>query len=196
MMKTVAGPLAYLALILLAGCGGADDSGSNAAGPDSADNLTAAVADPEPAEANGAGPAPAEERVFTLAADGIEPGIRFGMKQSDAIAAAAAAFGPAGKTEHVDECGEGPMDFTSFGGLQLGFQEGKLVGWSLSEPKPALRTRSGLAIGSPRSALGGLEIDEESTLGPEFDDKGVGGILDEKGETVLALWAGYPCQFR
>lgn len=195
-MRSATRFLAYCALIVLAGCGATDDAGSNAVGLTSADNRTAAVADAEPAAQNGTGPAPAEERVFTLAADGIEPGIRFGMKQPDAIAAAAAAFGPAGKTEHNDECGEGPMDFTSFGGLQLGFQEGKLVGWSLSEAKPALRTKSGLAIGSPRSALGGLEIDEESTLGPEFDEKGVGGILDEKGEKVLALWAGYPCQFR
>lgn len=88
------------------------------------------------------------------------------------------------------------MDFVSFGGLQLGFQDGKLAGWSLSGTEPALRTKSGLTIGSPRSALGGLALDEESTLGPEFDADGVGGLLDENGTKVIALWAGLPCQFR
>ena len=188
--------LALFALISLAGCGDTGAAGSNTEGQNSSERTPAAEAKAPPAAAEGAKPAPAVERAYTLDADGIEPGLRFGMKQSDALAAAAAAFGPGGKPEHNDECGEGPMDFTSFGGLQLGFQEGKLVGWSLSETKPALRTKSGLTIGSPRSALGGLEIDEDSSLGPEFDDKGVGGLLDEKGEKVMALWAGYPCQFR
>ncbi|HEY5721082.1 MAG TPA: hypothetical protein VIT45_02045 [Allosphingosinicella sp.] len=193
-MMTAARSSAYFALLFLIGCGGADDAGSNASA--SADNGSAVEASSAAAESAPAAPAPAAEQVHILAADGIEPGLRFGMKQADAIAAAAAAFGPAGKTEHNDECGEGPMDFVSFGGLQLGFQEGKLAGWSLDGTKPALRTASGLAIGSPRSALGSLEIDEESTLGPEFDEKGVGGLLDEKGEKVLTLWAGFPCQFR
>jgi len=133
---------------------------------------------------------------YTLAANGLEPGIAFGMKQADAVAAAAAAFGAPGKPEHNDECGEGPMDFVGFQGLHLSFQEGKLVGWSLNEAVPALKTKGGLAVGSPRSALGTLEIDEESTLGPEFDAGGVGGVLDEQGAKVLALWAGYICQFR
>ena len=195
-MTSAVRPSAYLALIFLVGCGGADDSGSNTMGQTPVDNRAVASAVPAPGEEETARPAPAEARAYTLAANGIEPGIAFGMKQADAVAAATAAFGPAGKTEHNDECGEGPMDFTSFGGLQLAFQEGRLAGWSLSETTPALRTKSGLTIGSPRSALGKLEIDEESSLGPEFDSSGVGGILDEKGEKVLALWAGDTCQFR
>jgi hypothetical protein len=179
-------------MLILAGC-----DGRGASGPD---NQAAAAANQvsASAEAEGAAPAPAPaaERLYLLAADGIEPGIRFGMKQGDAVAAATAAFGPGGKAEHNDECGEGPMDFVSFGGLQLGFQDGKLAGWSLGGTEPALRTKGGVTIGSPRSALGGLALDEESTLGPEFDADGVGGILDENGAKVVALWAGYPCQFR
>jgi hypothetical protein len=88
------------------------------------------------------------------------------------------------------------MDFVSFRGLQLGFQEGRLVGWSLSEAQPALRSARGLAIGAPRSALGGAEVDEESSLGPEFEVDGVGGILDQHGARIEALWAGMTCQFR
>ena len=191
-MNGTARSLIVSGMLCLAGCGGAETNASEQASPD----RPAAAAEAKPAKAESAKAEPAEAIVHMLAADGIEPVLRFGMKQSEALAAAAAAFGEGGKIEHNDECGEGPMDFVSFDGLQLGFQEGKLAGWSLSGEKPALRTRSGLAIGSPRSALGSLEIDEESTLGPEFDENGVGGILDEKGEKVLALWAGYPCQFR
>jgi hypothetical protein len=171
-----------LALALAACGGGRDEAASNAA-------------DSEPA-ANAATEAPAPVPTYTLGANGLEPGLAFGMKQEDAIKAATAAFGPGGKIEHNDECGEGPMDFVSFGGLSLGFQEGKLAGWSLYETEPALRTKNGLTVGAPRSALGDLEIDEESSLGPEFDSGGIGGTLDEKGEKVEALWAGLPCQFR
>lgn len=177
------------AALLVAACGAPADPAANEAAPNVADNRS------EPAAAAAPTAAPAAT-AYRLHADGIEPGLTFGMKQADAIAAAQAAFGPAGKLEHNDECGEGPMDFVSFGGLQLGFQEGKLAGWSLSEAVPGLRTKSGLAIGAPRASLAGLEIDRDSTLGPEFDADGVGGLLDEKESRIVALWAGYPCQFR
>lgn len=178
------------AMLVLAGCDGGQDAAPDNQAIAAANQVSAS------SEAEAPTPAPAPEPRLVLAAGGIEPGLTFGMTQADALAAATAAFGPGGKVEHNDECGEGPMDFVSFGGLQLGFQEGKLAGWSLSEAKPALRTKGGLTIGSPRSALGGLELDEESTLGPEFDAGGVGGILDENGAKVIALWAGLPCQFR
>jgi hypothetical protein len=41
-----------------------------------------------------------------------------------------------------------------------------------------------------------VDIDEGSSLGPEFDADGVGGVLDENGAKVVALWAGDTCQFR
>jgi hypothetical protein len=88
------------------------------------------------------------------------------------------------------------MDFVGFGDLQLGFQEGRLAGWSISGPQPALRTAGGLFVGAPRSALGDAEIDAESTLGPEFLVEEVGGLLDETGARIEALWAGAVCQFR
>ena len=185
-------PLTCFALLCLAACGATEGPAANASA--SSENGAAAADDPAATEAVAAKPVSTPAPV--LAADGIEPNIRFGMKREEAVAAAAAAFGTPGKPQHNDECGEGPMDFVPFGGLQLAFQDGKLAGWALSDSKPALRTKSGLTVGSPRSALGGLEIDEESSLGPEFEDKGVGGVLDEKGETVIALWAGDTCQFR
>ena len=140
-------------------------------------------------------PAPASHP-DTLTAKGIAPGLTFGMKQADALAVAQAAFGASTGKEHNDECGGGPLDLVSFHDLQLSFDGGRLAGWSLSGPVPALRAKSGLAIGAPRSVLGGAQVDEEGSLGPEFEVSGVGGILDEKGAKVEALWAGLVCQFR
>ena len=181
------------AVLILVACGGPDDTAGNKASAAAAPN--AKVARP-----SGTGAAPARPEggalVRTLTGNGLDPGLPFGMPRVDAVAAATAAFGEPTGTEHNDECGEGPMDFVSFGGLQLGFQDGRLAGWSLSESHPSLRTAEGLAIGAPRSVLGEARIDEESTLGPEFDVNGVGGLLDENGRTVIALWAGLTCQFR
>ena len=133
---------------------------------------------------------------YILAGNGLAPNLTFGTARAEAVDAARAAFGTPTGQEHNDECGEGPMDFVRFGGLHLSFQEGRLVGWSLSGSQPALRTAAGLAIGAPRSVLGGAEIDTESTLGPEFSVNDVGGILDESGSRIEALWAGSVCQFR
>src|SRR5688500_4531326 len=112
----------YLAL---AGCGDGQQDGAANAAAEAANAAAPGTAESEPAAAAEA----PSRRSYTLAANGIEPGLTFGMKQADALAAARAAFGPGGKAEHNDECGEGPMDFVSFRGLQLGFQDGKLAGW-------------------------------------------------------------------
>lgn len=138
----------------------------------------------------------AAPRMETLTAKGISPGLTFGMARAGALAAARAAFGsPTGK-DHVNECGEGALDFVSFHDLQLAFDDGGFAGWSLGGATPALRTAGGLAIGAPRRALGGARVDEEGSLGPEFEVNGVGGILDSKGARVEALWAGVTCQLR
>jgi hypothetical protein len=188
-VKTRAAILAISLAVAASACdreGGSERTAS--AAPDTA--IAAAAKDAErPVRA----PAPAKS--YVLSGNGLLPGLTFGTAQSDAIAAATAAFGKASPLEHNDECGEGPMDFVSFGDLQLGFQEGKLAGWSMDGSKPALRTAGGLAVGAPRSALGNVAL-VDSSLGQEFYLGAVGGILSEDGETIAALWAGYPCQFR
>jgi hypothetical protein len=146
-------------------------------------------------EAKAAQPETPSAPAYTLAGNGLSPGLTFGMAQAEAIAAATKAFGAPGKPEHNDECGEGPMDFVSFHDLQLGFQEGKLAGWTLSGTTPALKTAGGITFGTPRKSLGKIEIDEQSSLGPEFSVDDVGGVLGE-GDKVVSLWAGQPCQFR
>jgi hypothetical protein len=133
--------------------------------------------------------------VYTLTGEGLEPGLRFGMPRAEVLAVAARRFGEP-RLERNDECGEGPMDFATIRGLTLSFQEGRFVGWSLAEKLPDLGTRGGVGIRSPKSMLRGARIDRESTLGPEFDLDGVGGLLDSKEREVIALWAGSTCQFR
>ena len=180
------------ALLGAAACGSEDKAPENAAAAPAA-NVAAETPSSASASANAASPA---ARRYVLTGRGLEPGLTFGITRERAVAAATAAFGPPTRSGHNDECGEGPMDLVSFDGLQLGFQEGRLAGWSLSEAQPRLRTAGGIGIGSPRSALGGAEVDEGSSLGPEFAVDEVGGILDRSGARVEALWAGLPCQFR
>jgi hypothetical protein len=131
-----------------------------------------------------------------LAGNGLAPGILFGMPQQQAEVAATAAFGAPTEKGGNDECGAGPMYFIDFHDLQLGFQQGRLVGWVLDGNQPVLRTDGGLAVGTPRSALAGIEIDEQSSLGPEFNVDGVGGILNETGTRIDLLYAGVTCFFR
>jgi hypothetical protein len=186
--------------LVAASCGsGEEKTAGNASAVPGAPSNEAAPAGSDSGPANAAAEVPPKEAAasvrYALAPDGLAPGLTFGMKQDDVVAAATAAFGKGARQEHNEECGEGPMDFVSFADLQLGFQEGKFAGWSLSGAKPALQTAGGLTIGMPREALGKTPIDEESSIGPEFDVSGVGGFLDEQGK-VMALWAGYPCQFR
>ena len=185
-----------IAAAVLAGCGAEGDRAESAvASPEAAAGNAAA-----PPAADAAAGAPDDQRdaarLYTLAGDGLGPGLAFGMAQDEAVAAAMQAFGAPTGRGHNDECGEGPMDFVSFGDLQLAFQDDRLAGWSLSGASPPLRTAGGLTVASPRETLGEAEIDEESTLGPEFEVDGVGGILDQQGRSVEALWAGSTCQFR
>ncbi|TFI59488.1 hypothetical protein E2493_04670 [Sphingomonas parva] len=190
MMATVAAALA------VAACGSGRDTPSSDTAANGASPAAAAAVTPQPASNAAAAAAPDAAPVpYTLAANGLAPGLTFGMPQADVVRAATAVFGTPERREHNDACGEGPMDFVQFGNLQLGFQEGRFAGWSLGGSKPVLHTAGGLTVGAPRSALGDTPVDEESSIGPEFDVGGVGGFLDEQ-DKVMALWAGSPCQFR
>jgi hypothetical protein len=183
-------PSIVVALSLLAACGSGNKAGSPPA------NAGAHVAPPVSNEAvqSAVAPPPAAS-TFTLAANGLEPDLRFSMPRAAAIAIASRAFGAPTGSEHNDDCGEGPMDFTKFHGLWLGFQNGRLVGWLIDQTQPALHTAGGLAVGAPRRALGNAQVDEESGVGPEFEVNGIGGVLDEHGTWIASRWPGQTCQF-
>src|SRR5687768_3326343 len=86
------------ATLVLAGCDGRGET--------EADNQAVAATNQVSAPMAAGAATPAAKPSQVLAADGIAPGLRFGMKQAEAVAAATAAFGPGGKPEHNAECGE------------------------------------------------------------------------------------------
>jgi hypothetical protein len=181
-------------LLLVAACGdGAEPSTSNTAGPEAAMPNSVVAANQAAAATAPAASAPVS---YQLGGNGLDPGLTFGLAEEQAIGAATAAFGAPTSRDHNDDCGEGPMDFVAYGDFQLGFQDGKLAGWSLDGPRPSLRSKSGLAIGAPRSVLGKAVIDRSSTLGPEFLVEGISGLLTKKEDKVESLWAGLACNFR
>ena len=191
-MRKESAVLASVGLVL-AGCGDGDEAPAapaNAAAPPAAN--AAAAAENVVAETNAATSA---VPTYSLAGNGLLPGLTFGMSREAAVAAARAAFGAPTGEQHAEECGGGPMDLVSFRDLQLVIEDGRFTGWMLGGAQPALRSADGLAIGAPRSVLGNAEIDEESGLGPEFSVNDVGGLLDHTGSRIEALWAGSVCQF-
>lgn len=108
---------------------------------------------------------------------------------------ALAALGPPRRLSN-DECPAGPLSFMDWdSGLQLTFQEGKLVGWWAEEKARGIATAAGLRPGSPRAAIGGAKV-EETSVGKVFTIDEINGLLDEDQATrVTALWAGVACIF-
>jgi hypothetical protein len=176
-------------------------------------NSVSAVTGAAAADANGSvSDAEAAEVDLRLASGGLlatqtssTPGrtLAFGMPREEAVGAVASILGPATGEGSNEECGAGPMQFTSFGTLSLNFQQGAFVGWSLRGPPrtPALRSAAGLGIGTPRDQImgegqGPLQVSETS-LGTQFDAAGILGLLSgpEPDATVTSIWAGTNCIF-
>ena len=143
---------------------------------------------------------------LVLAAGGLElPGAKggaalpFGAPAATALAFVGKALG-GGATERGrnEECGGGALDYATWKGrITLLFEDGRFAGW---DDKGALKTASGIGLGSRRSelrALPGLKV-ETSTLGVEFRAGALGGILSSPGPDakVTAFWAGITCVFR
>ena len=132
--------------------------------------------------------------------------LRFGMKQSEVMAAL--AFEGVADRGLLEECGAGPLDVASWpNGLAVYFQDGKWLGWA-SGPRPdgnkklaAAMTTEGMGPGSYREELereyGPIKV-AESTLGAEFEAGGMFGIFDSDlpGAMVTNMWAGVSCNMR
>lgn len=117
----------------------------------------------------------------------------------------AKALGEPQARDSNDECGAGPMEFTTFtGGLTLNFQNGNLVGWFIQKGDGAvdITTAEGIGLGSAMTAVEAVysvEMMEDSTLGSEFfTDEQIGGFLGKSdGNRVIeSLYAGTNCFFR
>lgn len=126
--------------------------------------------------------------------------IPFGTPTAATLEAVAKAVGrgPSRRGSN-EECGGGAQTFAGWDEiLTLWFsEEGGFVGW---DSDGELATAEGVAVGSPRSALDGLEGVEiaQSTLGTEFTASDISGLLasDASDAKVKALWSGSTCVFR
>lgn len=156
---------------------------------------------------------PASPVVMALDGEGIqlvipESGstrlVPFGAEAGRAISSVSAALGPARATGSNEECGAGPLDYSSWrGGLTVYSGNGQFVGWFAGpsedgSEKPS--TLAGIATGTSRSRLESVYTPEfrETSLGLEFSAADIYGVVsgDGVGAEVAALWAGTVCNFR
>lgn len=191
---------------LLAGCSGRDAPADNGD-----DRIPEA---PPVAEGKFDGPDAATTSVMLdagglrfTAKDGATTLLAFGVPRADAEKALKRVTGEADDDSRNEECGAGPMDFTRFDAITLNFQDGKFVGWFLSDEPGAnhFRTAEGIVVGNTRAQAAkaaSLVMAADSTLGEEFSigtgDPSIGGIFAAPGDAakVDALFAGTNCFFR
>lgn len=131
--------------------------------------------------------------------------IAFGTPRALIEKAAAAALGSEGKRSALEECGAGPMQFTTYTGLKLNFQDDKFLGWT-AEDDAKLTTMDGIGPGTKRSKLEAaraVTMTPDSTLGAEFslgvpEQGSIGGFFggSDKPARVASLYAGLTCFFR
>ncbi|MEZ5682198.1 MAG: hypothetical protein R3E14_12995 [Erythrobacter sp.] len=132
-------------------------------------------------------------------AKGATP-LRFGVSRAEADAVAARAFGAKGEESSNAECGAGPMDFSTFGPLQVAYLDGKLAGWFLREGEGVVTSdgiRPGITLEALKEERQLRQID--STLPGEFayttaDYGTIRGFAE--GGKITALQAGVSCFFR
>ena len=146
-----------------------------------------------------------DDTVLVVDANGAgavgQPVKRFGTAREEVDSALSQAFGSEPELGENGECGAGPMQFSSYGPLQLAFQDEKFVGWNLREGTD-VATSDGVQPGTTPLALLKEERqvrDIDSTLTGEFEytsaDYGTIGGFSEDGK-ISSLHAGMNCFFR
>jgi hypothetical protein len=193
-----------LAAVLLGGCGSEEPSADAARGaaPDSAPVASATA----PASVDMARPAGANPTVV-LTPDGLQvtggaaPGrIAFGAPQARVLAEAGAVLGAPRDGSIQEECPAGPLYQTTFGALQLVFQDSAFVGWA-TQPDSPLRTAEGIGPGSTlaqvRAAYPAATVDQTS-LGTEFSLDALYGVFTDStaSSELEIMFGGINCIFR
>ena len=187
-----------LALCLaLAACGsGGDDTPA----PEATETIDpAAMVDPDSKVQELA------ETLLVVDANGVgakgAPVFRFGTARAEVDAGLAKAFGTEGEKGENTECGAGPMQSSTYGPLQVLYQDGKLAGWFL-RAGDQVATSDGVQPGTTPFAMlkNERQVREiDSTLPGEFQytsaDYGTIGGITEDG-IVTSLNAGMTCFFR
>lgn len=126
--------------------------------------------------------------------------LAFGERRAKVIEVLTDALGRPTATGRNAECPSGPVDWVSFGSLDLHFERGRFVGWVIDEAGgPELESYHGLAFGAPREALDegdmDVEVVPESSLGTELSVNGIGVLMSGPGKSdrVTNLFAGTTC---
>jgi hypothetical protein len=135
-----------------------------------------------------------------VGAKGAEP-FRFGSERDEVDAGLTGAYGTAPEIGENAECGAGPMQFSTYGPLQVAYQNDRFTGWLL-RAGDGVTSVDGIRPGvTTLSALKGeravREID--STLPGEFEytSADFGTIRGfSEGDTITALQAGLGCVYR
>ena len=196
-----------LALLILAGCSGGDDSADTKAGNNSQSAEAQAPAAPPPPAA----PQPAAKPLLTLTEKGlalVDPATRasrpiaFGIAEAEAVRRVSELLGEPYERGKNDECPGGPLTHATWRKqITLYFNEGKFAGWTLEPEAPAdLTTEKGIGLRSRRIDLDrayDLNVDEDGSLGVEFGAGEFYGTLTgpEPDAHVESLWAGAGCIF-
>ncbi len=169
---------------------------------------TTACSRPSDTAVNSAGNSNATDLEVNLAEGGLSTGQRglhhlniltFGLPRDRVIADISAALGRPTATGRNAECPSGPVDYASFGALDLHFEEGRFVGWVIDEAGgPEIESYQGLTFGQLRSELGGdseVTVDADSTLGTELSVDGIGVLMSGPGQSarVTNLFSGTTC---
>ena len=183
--------------LALAGCGGSADDTPQPEATETIDPAAMVDRDSKVQEF--------PDTVLVVDSNGVgaqgSPTLRFGTARSEVDSALAAAFGSRGETSENAECGAGPMQFSTYGPLQVAYQDDKLVGWFL-RAGDEVATSDGVQPGTTPLAMLKAERqlrEIDSTLPGEFQytsaDYGTIGGFAEDG-VVTSLNAGMTCFFR
>lgn len=149
----------------------------------------------------------ATDSTLALAADGLSvvempsgkaKSIKFGIPRARAELMIGTVQGERLDNGSSSECAAGTVDYTSYkDDLQLTFQDGKFVGWTINSAESPLRTAKGIGIGSTRQELDAAYkiIVEDSSLGWLWGAGDLVGTLDIDGidGLVTNIWAGTVC---
>ena len=201
--------IALLPLVAALAATGACARSSDAANAQAGGNTTSVGAKPvEQPASKRAGDAMAAAQSVELIGNGLTTGSRglhhsniveFGQPRATVIASIAAALGKPTATGSNADCPSGPVDYASFGPLDLHFEDDRFAGWVIDEAGgPEIESRNGLSFGDRRSELDGdakVETVRDSTLGHELSVDGVGVLMSGPGpsDRVENLFAGVTC---
>jgi len=206
--------IALLPLVIVLAATGACSRGGETTNTTTQKNVAEPVAQPAPANAaeqaaaKPAAQAPDPNQSVELAEGGLSTGSRglhhsnlleFGQPREKVVAALSGVLGSPTATGRNAECPSGPVDFVSFGSLDLHFEGDRFAGWVIDQAGgPEVESYHGLSFGDRRNELdedADIEVVKNSTLGTELTFNGIGVIMSGPKPTdrVTALFSGTTC---